>query len=59
MSKKVKNKILSKNMNTKEKPPDIDLSKYSQFYKSIKLPIKYVLKNPDINLPVINNAIVM
>ena len=59
MRKKVKYKILSKNMNTKEKPPDIDLSKYSQFYKSIKLPIKYVLKNPDINLPVINNAIVM
>jgi hypothetical protein len=35
--------------NIKEKPPD--------FYKGVKLPIKYVLKHPEINLPKINDAV--
>ena len=33
-------------MNIKEKPLD--------FFKSVKIPIKYILKHPDINLPKIN-----
>ena len=35
--------------NIKEKPPD--------FYKGVKVPIKYVLKHPEINLPKINDAV--
>jgi hypothetical protein len=35
--------------NIKEKPPD--------FYKGVKVPIKYVLKNPEINLSKINDAV--
>ena len=35
--------------NIKEKPPD--------FYKGVKVPIKYVLKHPEINLPTINDAV--
>ena len=30
-------------MNIKEKPPD--------FFKGVKIPIKHILKHPDINLP--------
>jgi len=35
--------------NIKEKPPD--------FFKGVKVPIKYVLKHPEINLPKINDAV--
>jgi hypothetical protein len=35
--------------NIKEKPPD--------FYKGVKVPIKYVLKHHEINLPKINDAV--
>ena len=35
--------------NIKEKPPD--------FYKGVKVPVKYVLKHPEINLPKINDAV--
>jgi hypothetical protein len=35
--------------NIKEKPPD--------FYKGVKVPIKYVIKHPEINLPKINDAV--
>lgn len=36
-------------MANKEKPPDN--------FKAIKVPIKYILKHPDINLPKISNAV--
>ena len=36
----------------KIKPPDID------YFKCIKIPLKHVLKNPDINLPTITNAVI-
>lgn len=35
--------------NIKEKPPD--------FFKGVKVPIKYVIKHPEINLPKINDAV--
>ena len=35
-----------------KKPPDKD------FYKCVKVPIKHILKNPDINLTKINNTVV-
>jgi hypothetical protein len=34
-------------------PPD----KYTDYFKCIKVPIKHILKNPDINLPKINDAV--
>ena len=37
----------------KKKDPD----KYEEFYKTVKVPIKYVLKNLNINLPKINNTV--
>lgn len=39
-------------MNIKDKPPDKD------YFTSVKLPLKYILKNPDINLPKINHAVI-
>ncbi len=38
-------------MTSTKKPPDTD------FYKCVKVPIKYILKNPDMNLPKINDAV--
>ena len=35
--------------NIKEKPPD--------FFKAIKVPIKYIIKQPEINLSKINDAV--
>ena len=37
-----------------KKPPDKSLD----FFKCIKVPLKHVLKNPDINLPKITNAVI-
>lgn len=36
------------------KPPD----KPTDYFKCIKIPLKHVLKNPDINLPKINDAVI-
>jgi hypothetical protein len=47
MRSKVKNRIFKEDM---DKPPD--------YFKSIKIPLKHVLKNSDINLPKITNAII-
>ena len=38
----------------KTKPPD----KATDFFKCIKIPLKHVLKNPDINLPKITDAVI-
>ena len=38
----------------KTKPPD----KTTDYFKCVKIPIKHVLKNPDINLPKITNAVI-
>ena len=38
----------------KTKPPD----KPTDYFKCVKIPIKHVLKNPDINLPKITNAVI-
>lgn len=38
----------------KTKPPD----KSTDYFKCIKIPIKHVLKNPDINLPKITDAVI-
>jgi transposase len=38
----------------KPKPPD----KPNDYFKCVKIPIKHVLKNPDINLPKITNAVI-
>jgi len=35
--------------NIKEKPPD--------FFKGVKVPIKYIIKQPDLNLTKINDAV--
>jgi hypothetical protein len=39
---------------TKKDPPEKNTKEY---YKSVKLPIKHILKNPDINLPKIMDAV--
>ena len=38
----------------KIKPPDKSL----HYFKCVKIPLKYVLKNPDINLPKITNSVI-
>jgi len=38
----------------KTKPPD----KATNYFKCVKIPIKHILKNPDINLPKITNAVI-
>ena len=38
----------------KTKPPD----KATDYFKCVKIPLKHVLKNPDINLPKITNAVI-
>ena len=38
----------------KTKPPD----KPTDYFKCVKIPIKHILKNPDINLPKITNAVI-
>jgi len=38
----------------KNKPPD----KSSDYFKCVKIPLKHVLKNPDINLPKITDAVI-
>jgi hypothetical protein len=38
----------------KSKPPD----KATDYFKCVKIPLKHVLKNPDINLPKISNAVI-
>ena len=38
----------------KNKPPD----KSSNYFKCVKIPLKHVLKNPDINLPKITDAVI-
>ena len=38
----------------KTKPPD----KSTDYFKCVKIPLKHVLKNPDINLPKITNAVI-
>ena len=38
----------------KTKPPD----KTTDYFKSVKIPLKHVLKNPDINLPKITDAVI-
>jgi len=38
----------------KTKPPD----KPTDYFKCVKIPLKHVLKNPDINLPKITNAVI-
>ena len=38
----------------KNKPPD----KSSDFFKCVKISLKHVLKNPDINLPKITDAVI-
>ena len=38
----------------KHKPPD----KSTDYFKCVKIPIKHVLKNPDINLPKITDAVI-
>ena len=38
----------------KTKPPD----KQSDYFKCVKIPIKHILKNPDINLLKINDAVI-
>ena len=38
----------------KNKPPD----KQTDYFKCIKIPLKHVLKNPDINLPKITDAVI-
>ena len=38
----------------KIKPPD----KQTYYFKCVKIPLKHVLKNPDINLPKITNAVI-
>ena len=38
----------------KTKPP----YKSNDYFKCIKIPLKHVLKNPDINLPKITNAVI-
>ena len=38
----------------KNRPPD----KSYDFFKCVKIPLKHVLKNPDINLPKITNAVI-
>ena len=38
----------------KNRPPD----KSSDFFKCVKIPLKHVLKNPDINLPKITDAVI-
>ena len=37
-------------MNVKDKPPD--------FMKAVKVPIKHIIKNPDLNVPKVTNAVV-
>ena len=39
-------------MDIPKKPPD-------DFFKGVKIPLKYVLKNPEINEIKINNAVIM
>lgn len=39
-------------MEEKEKPPD-------EFFKCVKLPLKYVIKHPDINIPKIQETAIM
>ena len=41
-------------MKNKKKPPD----KNVDYFKCVKIPLKHVLKNPDINLPKITNAVI-
>ena len=36
------------------KPPD---KPRFDFFKGVKVPIKHILKNPEVNLPKINNAV--
>ena len=38
----------------KNKPPD----KATDYFKCIKIPLKHILKNPDINLPKITDAVI-
>ena len=38
----------------KTKPPD----KHTDYFKCVKIPLKHVLKHPDINLPKITNAVI-
>ena len=38
----------------KNRPPD----KSSEFFKCVKIPLKHVLKNPDINLSKITDAVI-
>ena len=38
----------------KTKPPD----KHTDYFKCVKIPLKHVLKNPDINLPKITDAVI-
>ena len=38
----------------KTKPPD----KPTDYFKCVKIPLKHVLKNSDINLPKITNAVI-
>lgn len=65
MRAKVKNKISSNfiDMNIKEKPPDeikepIKEKLPDDYYKSIKVPIKHILKHSEINLPKIFEVVV-
>ena len=46
--------ILSALEEKKSKPPD----KSTVYFKYVKIPIKHVLKNPDINLPKITDAVI-
>ena len=38
----------------KNKPPD----KFMDYFKSIKVPLKHIIKNPDINIPKITEAVI-
>ena len=38
----------------KNKPPD----KPVDYFKCVKIPLKHILKNPDINLPKITDAVI-
>ena len=35
-----------------------DFKEPNSFFKTIKIPLQYILKNPDINLPIISNAVI-